>query len=291
MLNPYIKTFVQTADCGSFSSAAENLYISKVSVMNQINALEKDIGVALFQRTNHGVNLTDAGRSFYKNAKKLIRLADNAIIDARQTQNVIRVGTSMLRSADELFKICDEIGKSDFKFDVVSFSDGFNSLETMLRSLGDSIDCFINPGGSMNLLSKYNFLQIGVCRCCVAMSREHRLSKKNFLTWKDLENESLLLLKRGDSHILDEMRDEILRDHSTIKIVDFDGFYDLSAFNLCNQHQFLMETLDIWQNLHPSLITLPVEWKYEMPYGIFYSKNPSRLVEKFISSVENQIHK
>lgn len=177
---------------------------------------------------------------------------------------------------------------SDFKFDVVSFSEGVNSLETMLRGLGNSI-CFIRkPGGSMDLLSKYNFLQIGVCRCCVAMSREHRLSKKDL--WKDLENESLLLLKRGDSYVLDEMRDEILRDHSTIKIVDFDGFYDLSAFNLCNQHQFLMETLDIWKNWHPYLITLPVEWKYEMPYGIFYSQNPSRRVEKFISSVEVLLH-
>lgn len=93
MLNPYIETFVQVADCGSFASAAENLYISKVSVMNQINALEKYVGVSLFNRTNHGVNLTDAGRSFYKNAKKMIRLANNAVVDAQQTQNIIRIGT------------------------------------------------------------------------------------------------------------------------------------------------------------------------------------------------------
>ena len=69
MLNPYIKTFIKVAECGSFSSASEQLFVSKVSVMNQMNTLEASIGVRLFERTHQGIVLTDAGKSFQKNAK------------------------------------------------------------------------------------------------------------------------------------------------------------------------------------------------------------------------------
>ena len=120
------------------------------------------------------------------------------------------------------------------------------------------------------------------------MSKKHPLAKKETLRWKDLDGESLLLLKRGDSYILDEMRDDIVCNHPSINIIDFDGFYDISAFNLCEQQGYLMETLDMWVSLHPSLATIPVEWKYEIPYGIIYAKNPSETVKKFIDmSAEN----
>lgn len=121
------------------------------------------------------------------------------------------------------------------------------------------------------------------------MSKKHRLAKRKVLAWKDLENESLLLIKRGDSYILDEMRDDILRDHKLINIIDFNGYYDISAFNLCEQRGYLMETLDIWSSLHPSLVTIPVNWSYEIPYGILYAKNPSESVKEFIDIFERSV--
>ena len=54
MYNQQIKTFITVADCGSFSKAAEKLFITTVSVMKQVNALENHIGVKLLVRTNHG---------------------------------------------------------------------------------------------------------------------------------------------------------------------------------------------------------------------------------------------
>ena len=73
--------------------------------------------------------------------------------------------------------------------------------------------------------------------------------------------------------------------HPSTQIVDFDGYYDLSAFNLCEQREYLMETLDMWASLHPSLATIPVNWDYEMPYGIIYAKKPSDTVKTFIDDI------
>ena len=291
MLNPYIKTFVKVAECGSFSSASEQLYISKVSVMNQMNALETRIGVQLFKRTYQGIVLTDAGKSFYKNAVKLIHLSENAIEEVRQIRGTkaktIRIGTSMMRPCNSLVELWESISGNnrEYQFSIVPFNDDIDSLSTMLTGLGNKIDCFVSPCGSMSMLMNYNFLPFDFCKCAVAMSKKHPLAKKEILDWKDIEHESLLLIKRGDSYVLDEMRDDILRNHKSINIVDFNGYYDISAFNMCDKHGYIMETLDIWASLHPSLTTIPVNWEYKIPYGIIYSKEPSDTVREFIDII------
>ena len=58
MYNPQLDTFVAVAEQGSFSKAAEKLYITPTAVMKQLNALESHLGFALFVRTNHGLALT-----------------------------------------------------------------------------------------------------------------------------------------------------------------------------------------------------------------------------------------
>ena len=291
MLNPYVKTFLKAADCGSFSSAADQLYVSKVSVMNQINALEARVGVPLFDRTHSGVSLTDAGISFYQNAKTMVRLSENSIREARQiggaASRTIRVGASMMRPCNSLIELWESAGadRAEYQFSVVPFHDGADSLNAMLAAIGDQIDCFVTPCGSMSMLMNYSFLPFASRKCAIAMSKKHRLAKKEILRWDDLEGESLLLVKRGESYVLDEMRDEIHRIHPSVQIVDFDGYYDLSAFNLCEQRGYLMETLDMWASLHPSLATIPVNWDYEMPYGIMYAKKPSDTVKTFIDVI------
>ena len=294
MLNPYVKTFLNVADCGSFSSAADQLYISKVSVMNQINALEARIGVPLFDRTHHGVSLTDAGKSFYKNAEAMVRLSEDSIHEARQiggaASRTIRVGTSIMRPCNSLIELWENAGvdNAEYQFSVVPFNDDVDSLNAMIAALGDKIDCFVTPCGSMSMLMNYSFLPLGSRKCAIAMSKKHPLAKKEILRWEDLEGESLLLVKRGESYVLDELRDEIHRIHSSVQIVDFDGYYDLSAFNLCEQRGYLMETLDMWASLHPSLTTIPVNWEYEIPYGIIYAKKPSDTVKTFIDVISNR---
>ena len=289
MLNPYIKTFITVAECGSFSAASEKLYVSKVSVMNQMNALEADVGVRLFERTHQGIVLTDAGRSFLKNAKKLIRLSENAVHEAQHLGGVssktIRIGTSIMRPCHGLVELWEKIGGQEYNFSIVPFNDDIDSLNTMLQGLGDKIDCFVSPCGSMKLLMDYSFLPLDSCKCEVAMSKKHPLAKKEILTWEDFENETLLLIKRGESYVLDEMRDDIIRNHRSVNIVDFNGYYDISAFNLCEQQGYLMETLDIWTGLHPSLSTIPVKWQYEIPYGIIYAKEPSDAVKAFVDVI------
>ena len=62
MYNHALDTFVRAAELGSFSKVAEESFISPSAVIQQINHLEKDLNVSLFNRSKKGVTLTQAGQ-------------------------------------------------------------------------------------------------------------------------------------------------------------------------------------------------------------------------------------
>lgn len=292
MYNPQIETLIEVADSGSFSKAAEKMYITSVSIMNQINSLEKRIGVKLFERTNQGVTLTEAGQSFYCDAKQMIAASDAAIQKARQIagieQSIIRIGTSIMRPCKRLVDLWTSVddGTQPFQIKIIPFEDDPASISAMLKSLGNEIDCFVGPCDSAAWKKSYSIFPLGICKCCIAVSRRHRLAKKDFLDWSDMEGETLMIIKRGESSILDRMREEIENSHPGIQIVDSPNFYDMEAFNACEQHGYMMEVPDTWAEIHPSIVTIPVKWDYELPFGVIYAQKPSRAFEKFIRYID-----
>ncbi|MCM1392337.1 MAG: LysR family transcriptional regulator, partial [Ruminococcus sp.] len=73
MYNPRLDTFLRVADCGSFNKAAEEAYITPTAVIKQINLLENELNVKLFERTHRGLILTKAGKSLYSDTKYIIQ--------------------------------------------------------------------------------------------------------------------------------------------------------------------------------------------------------------------------
>lgn len=63
MYNPQLDTFICVVEAGSFSKAAEELYISAPAVIKQINSLENSLNLQLFERTHRGLIITEAGKS------------------------------------------------------------------------------------------------------------------------------------------------------------------------------------------------------------------------------------
>ena len=74
MYNKALDTFKAVADCGSFTKAADRLFISHTAVIKQIKGLEERFGAALFERTHRGIALTAAGECLYKELPKFCLL-------------------------------------------------------------------------------------------------------------------------------------------------------------------------------------------------------------------------
>lgn len=73
----YLATFVDVVRAGSFSGAARRRAVTPSAVVRQIDALEEDLGVALFIRSTRALTLTDAGQRLHERAQRhLDELAD-----------------------------------------------------------------------------------------------------------------------------------------------------------------------------------------------------------------------
>lgn len=66
--------FCQVARVKSFSKAAKLLHISQPAISAQIHSMEEFYGIKLFDRTPHGVTLTEAGVILFDSSKKILEL-------------------------------------------------------------------------------------------------------------------------------------------------------------------------------------------------------------------------
>ena len=48
----------------------------------------------------------------------------------------------------------------------------------------------------------------------------------------------------------------------------------------------MLLTIECWKDVHPGLISVPVNWDYSIPYGLLYSLNAPEDVMKFVKAAE-----
>lgn len=294
MYNPQLDAFVQVADCGSFNKAAEALYLSSTAVLKQINALEKRLDLQLVLRTNHGVTLTEGGKVLYKHAKAIMAHSQRAIQEARLAAEAAAttfcVGTSILNPCKPFMDLWYQVSQQlpGFKLHIVPFEDDHQGILGEIAALGVKFDFLVGACDSRQWLDRCNFFPLGTYRHCVAVPREHPLARKGKLTIQDLYGYTLMMVRRGDSASVDQVRD-FVEGHPAITIEDTPQFYDMEVFNRCVQTRNPLMTLECWGEVHPSLVTLPVDWDFTIPYGILYALHPDEDTLRFLDLVKAQL--
>ena len=292
MYNPQLETFLRVADAGSFNKAAEEAYITPTAIIKQINLLEDSLGIKLFERTHRGLILTKAGRSLYQDAKYVIQYCRDSVTRAKNAMqedtNIIRIGSSPMTPAQLLMQWWPKFQEycPDMKFQIIPFENTPENAREILGNLGKNIDVI---GGifdeTMLVLRKCAGLELSREPFCCAVSIHHRLAAKDKLQIQDLYGENLLLMHREWSHYVDQLRDDLWKNHSQIHIIDFD-FYNMNIFNRCENSNDVLLAIPGWANVHPLLKVIPVEWEHSIPYGLLHAPRPSEPVKKFLEAAK-----
>ena len=287
MFDGRLEIFLKVAECGSFTKAADALFVTPTAVMKQINALEKELSIMLFDRTNHGLRITKAGESFLQDARYLLEYIERAMRNAREIEEgenrkSIRIGTSVMTPAKFILDIWSEVQRRMpmLKIELIPFDNNpVNSVE-ILKNLGQHIDVV---GG----LYDDNFLKKRGClaahmydkKIMLAVPVAHALSAETLITPDNLKNRKVLFIRRGWNVYIDKLRDKLER--KDVKTEDFEMF-NISAYNRAVTENTPIITVDGWQDVHPLLKLIPTSWNDGIPFGVFYSPTPTKLVKKFI---------
>lgn len=96
-----LRYFVEIADSGSFSAAAERLFVAQSALSRQIKELEIQLQTPLFERTARQPRLTAAGEAFYPRARNLLGELHKASEMATQVGNG-QLGTLRLSHSSTL---------------------------------------------------------------------------------------------------------------------------------------------------------------------------------------------
>lgn len=128
MYNHQLETFIYVAEAGSFNKAADRLYISPPAVVKQINLLENNLEVKLFERTHRGLALTAAGKSLYQDAKYIIQYCRDSVMRAQKAAEeraeFIRIGASPMTPAQVLVDLWPRLQEyaPHIKFQLIPFN-------------------------------------------------------------------------------------------------------------------------------------------------------------------------
>ena len=90
-----LKTLLAVAECGTFGKAAEAVHLTPSAVSQQMNALETEVGVPLFDRASRrSTTLNTHGLQMVEAAQKLLQTAEEAIdaISGRRPVGALNVG-------------------------------------------------------------------------------------------------------------------------------------------------------------------------------------------------------
>ncbi|MCD8154790.1 MAG: LysR family transcriptional regulator [Clostridiales bacterium] len=294
MYNRQLETFIKAAELGSFSKAANALFITPSSLIQQINLLEAHLGIRLFHRSARGVTLTPAGTSVYEDAKNIIHLSQIAIERAKAIEkkdgNTIRVGTSLFTKCRYLTDIWSRVVDQypDIKVELVAQKSIVTMTSEPMADMG--VDYDLQEGIYLEGLfnEKCNFFELFPARISISIPQGNHLFSKEKISIKDLYDEKIMMTKRGHSPGFDSIRDILSQKGSAIEIIDTE-YYDINKFATCELNNYLMVTLDVWSDIYPSMRTYPLDTDCFVPYGLLYSLDPTDEVIHIIETAKGMV--
>jgi len=276
--------------CGSFASAAEALFISRQALVEQISMLEKQVGFAIFDRTNRGTRLTPAGEIYLKQLLQLANSYHKLLQKCRESNSGIRaVSFGLLPNLPSvtLPKICNAYRK---RYPSVTFH--FQDFP-----LPYYFDQFRN--GGFDITSEYimNYYHTVNDLCFLPLRRVHQhigvlrdspLAGKSSLSFSDLRGHALVMYKKGIGKAEDILRTYITASEPDIRIVDIDS-YDSSLITTCMLEDAV--ALLYTTKSYPALVSIPADWDISIELGIGYRKKHDFEVQEFLSLAEDLNHR
>ena len=192
-----LEIFRAVAERGSVSRAAEALYLSQPGVSLQIKALEKSLGLALFEKHGRTLRLTEAGHELLKYSERIFALLD----ETRQVMEELggaKRGTVKVAASTTagIYVVPPALGVFHRANPQIKLTlDVVNRITAQERLLNDEVDLAV-----MGLIEHPQDLEVEAFapnELVVIAAPDHSLTRRRQIPLEALAGETLLLREQG----------------------------------------------------------------------------------------------
>jgi len=193
-----IKAFITVSETGSFSRAAESLFLTQPAISKRIQTLEHALGITLFDRIGKSVRLTEAGHALLPSCRRIldeIAESQRIISNLRQsTSGILSLATSHHIGIHRLPPVLLEFSSSYPDVELkLSFMDSEQACQQIINGIIEVAIITLPDEGNDRLELK----PVWNDPLCIAVSRHHALASETSCTIKRLLKYAAILPSRG----------------------------------------------------------------------------------------------
>jgi len=199
----HLRYFKTLAEELHFGHAAQRLHISQPPLSQQIQNLESELGVKLFNRSRRQVTLTTAGNVFYRRAREILATVGRAVEEIHELESgemdIISVGYKsaimLMEIAPFLKQFQSEFPNVRLRFIQGSTTDQYNAVYEHKIDLG-FVDAPVSDFNAENFTLKIRGVPVVKERFYMAIPIGHSLAYRKLVSLKEFSTDQFIFMDR-----------------------------------------------------------------------------------------------
>lgn len=286
-----IEYFMAIVETGSFSLAAQELYISQSSLSKRIIALEKELDVKLFDRSNRKIALTEAGKILNKHAAKLKQNHRSMLMDLEEYKKA----TPSLKIA--AIPVTAPYGITSF---VAHFKKVYPQINFTLeeRQASTVLPALSQHKYDLAFVRDYNIdsnvfsgFLVTTDKLMVAVSCDHHFAKRKSISLTELSDENFIMFNRGT--LIHELTMNACRSAGFEPRIFYTASRAASIIGMVSSNSGVALMMEKVLNYYhrSDIAVIPLEQAYESTIIIAYPKDRklSKSARIFLDFMKKQI--
>lgn len=264
--------FLTVAELGSFSAAADHLYISQSSLSKQIMALEKELGIELFDRSKRNIVLTEAGATFRKHAQRLNDEYKEMLANLKEYKRAPSLSIVAIPVIAQ-YGITSYIAQFQSAFPNIQLMLEEREASTILPALNDhQFDLAFVRDNYLDI-EQYHVLEVDRDKFMVTLSVKHPLATCTSISLSELANENFIMFDKGT--IVHELAVDVCREAGFVPRIFYASLRVESILGLvASQSGIALIMEKIFQyHKHPDVIAIPLREIVESKIVLVYPRD------------------
>lgn len=289
---------VMVAEEGTISDAARKLFVSQPSLTNAIKELENEMQITIFNRTNKGIVVSNAGDEFLAYARQVLEqanLLEERFLNVKKQSPIFSVSTQHYSFAVNAFvDVIREFGGAQYDF-TLRETQTYEIIEDVNR-LKSEVGILYTSSKNEEVIRKLIkqkglvFEELFVARPHVFISSRHPLALREAISLEDLEEYPYLSFEQGDynSFYFSEEILSTLDRRKNIKVRDRATLFNLAV----GLNGYTVSTGVISRELNgENIIARPLLVEEHMCVGTLMQKNMplSRYAKAYLDALRRYV--